>query len=191
MPIKLEIDTRGMEKLRRTFDGIEESAKTGVSDYINRLTDELMQELRMSAPKDTEEVVNSLDIRVLRDEANRASLMILATSPHAQFTEIWPRPHWVSMEKHPEVREWAMRHNVKPYGRYLWVYGAGGAGLRAPQFWFSDAVQRVFERYGGSQLLAAMNESFNIGRGWWGQREAHRRAALLGWQRRRAGMTGG
>lgn len=178
---------RDLQKLRRTIGGIEESVSTGTSNYLQRFTDILLRELRAAAPKDLEQVADSLDIRVLRDTGRRAELLVLATSPHAQFTERWPIPHPVSMEKHPEVADWAMRHGIRTGSRYLWVYGSGGAAYRTPQFWFRDTVERVFNEYGVSQLLASMEESFSLGRGWWGQREAHREKALLGWARRRAG----
>jgi len=192
LPIKYTIKPNLKSLMANIENNAKLAIKEGVNEYLSEVTEDIVNSLKKAAPVDTSAssgnpVKPSIGGRLVRSQSNNANIVVEARSPHAVFTEIWPRPHWVNVDKHPEVRNWASAHGVPLSGnRYLMVYGHGGSSLRTPQHWFSNTAHEAIARHGGMYLAQSVEKSLTRGSGWYGEHRRHSEVAKLGWARRRA-----
>ena len=163
MPVRITI-TPDLAELGRILDAnITNAIIEGTNDYLGRLSDALVVAARRNAPpkmgKSTGEVRESIVANVLRSAKENCHIVIDAKSRHAQFTEEWPTPHWVNIERHPDVKSWVESHDVKVSGgRYLWVYGPKADSMRRREHWFLDSTTKAANKFGGPELIQSIEE---------------------------------
>ncbi len=137
-----------------------ESVTSWVKDVINILpleADNALKKLSCDATNLSAKRIVAYDTGKLRESIHYEKIsefkyIIISYLNYARFVEGYTRPHWVSIKKHPEILQWAMRKGVAIDTNSIKVYKSGypshggGMYMYKTSQWIDNNIDNYIDR---------------------------------------------